>query len=336
MKMNSWKGAMLASVIGVTGCQSTAERTQLNIVNAVPFNRLNAEHIIVTTSRTDLHEEPLQGNREYLDQVYFTTALQMAQLAGDPQFMSMPITLTPELYNGDAGGFFIALDTPWLVSKGALNHEEMEVAVLSTNNLWNSHTSKTMDLAAYNRMIANAIALAGIANPEKTDKQQQLEIGSLQPRRFFYGYSDNVEQNLNELTSVIFGKRGMLDRLNPNDYSGPNADTYHNTSRLAFFLPRDKAQAQTMLNKIYTIVFMPDAVFEIKKTGQLVVLANGREGSLLDENGQRVAGIANPSYFYHDDMLNKERDLPHFTCERMIDYVRSDTQDAPYKLRNCK
>ena len=214
--------------IFLVACQSTKEANSNAAVSAQPFDKQNVSNIINSTPKLNLDEDDWGTDIAYLDSVYYSIASQMAALATNPKYFTMPITLTKEMYDVNHQRFYMVLDSRWLKSVGAIN-SDLEVSVLSTNNMWNSHISRNMELATYNRNILSAIALAGVKNNKPTKKQKKLKSGpNLGAVANQYSvlsgstkFSKDKAKNLDYLYGFLsLHKNTNAKAFNPDDYFG--------------------------------------------------------------------------------------------------------------------
>ncbi|OOF23370.1 hypothetical protein BZJ17_03620 [Salinivibrio sp. IB574] len=163
-----YKTLILLASLSLTACKSTYQEQREAALASRPMTVETVQEIIDTTTHVNVQEDAFQGKGQYLDQALYSAAKQIIELQLEPRYLSLEFKLTPEMYYGDWGGFVVALDSPWLLEKGAIEQPLEEIAVLSTNNLYNSHISDDISFSKYNRQILRGVAVAAIDTPLST------------------------------------------------------------------------------------------------------------------------------------------------------------------------
>ncbi|ANU36271.1 hypothetical protein [Vibrio scophthalmi] len=322
------KAITLALTLALTACQSTTSENYEVAISAQDLNKENVKSLIEQTSKVNLAEDDFQGNVQYLDQVYYSVAKQMVELVTKPHHLSLPVVLTTQMYDGDAGGFFVVLDSQWLIEQGAIE-DNLDVAVFSTNNLWNSDYSDSVDRATYNRLILGGIAVAGIDAPYSKKQKMLLDLPlnmqkiGVQPN--FY-MEDKVE-NIEGFGELIINHSIHYGKFDYRDYYG---STRARTKKAVFFIQAEAEEARNLVGQQYHIVFMPGAVFEIEKTGQLVVVALQQYSMLTDPNNRPLTHSlfdAKPFYVWYGSDFEKD-----FTSKRTERFIYEDNGSSQVKL----
>lgn len=331
MKLGNYLAAVVFGSLLVTGCQSTSEKTQAALTNAKTLNGESVRALISQHTAINTHEDELTGRFEYVNQVNASIATQILELTTKPKPLRYSFTMTAKLYDADSQAFFIPLDTLALLKAGAITKEEAQkVAVFSSNNLFDSNVGLDMTDAAYNQQIMKGIAL-GQYDDELSDHQKDFRVASLRRRVFFSGYSADPIENLISFNELIFEGKDLV--FQPHERFRQGRSTKR-TWRAAFMLNADKEQAKNMIGKEYSITFIPAAAFEIKKTGQLVVLGLKGAAALENDQGRWIDGTL--ATYYHSYVPTfSEKTLKNFTCERVTNYVKYDSKESPSRLRDC-
>lgn len=342
------KMIILLAALSLTACKSTYDVNREAALAAKPITNAVVQDIIDNTTPINIEEDQFQGEQEYVDQALYSAARQIIDLQMEPRYLSLEVTLTPEMYNGDWNAFAVALDSQWLLEKGAIDKPLEDFAILSTNNLYNSHTSDHITYGKYNRQILRGMAVAAIDTPisdlyaqtrgmrggknpltEKQDKLTWLD---------FMGFTDDVEKNVYLMSSLItqhnrYGRHVGFSHHKARPTFDPvkNArKSYADTKRAATFIKADAVQAREMIGNKYYFVFVPGAAFEIKTTGQKIVIAQTKYTTFTDENLQPIrlnGGKIKPSYYW---VLPDKSFEKGFTAEHTKAFIKADTGDEPF------
>ena len=324
-------GLMIVVMATLTGCQTVSERTHEALAKAIPLNETNAQALIDSHTLIDVGEDDLSGRIEYVDQVNISIARQVLELTTNPVPMRYTFKLSAGLYDADAGGFMIPLDTAWLLKQEAITKSQAErIAVVSSNNLFDSNISHDMELASFNQQIFKGIALSQFSG-EQTELQRNFQVHALDYKLFINDYSDNAIKNLINFNRLVFGNRHVLFEPYERFRQGRSPK---NTWRAAFYLPRTKEQAEAMLGSEYSIVFLPSAAFKIKETGQYIVMGTKDDAVLEDDKGNWLDGQFFPTYYSYNQGFTPKT-LSNFTCERMVSVVKYDSEASPSRIRHC-
>lgn len=327
--------SMLAMASALSGCVTPFEATRQASLTAIELNSSTAGSLIDTSPQIDLKERVMESNTQYLDHVYYSIAHQMATLATSGQYYKLPITFTDKMYNSDKQGFYVVLDSRWLKSVGAIGG--IYPAVLSTNNAWNSQTSKVMSLATYNRTILNGIAVSNISNSSLTNKQRHLltapylagEYELYTHKATKTKFVASKEENLDYLELFLsLDTKIAGGRFVPSDYFGVNP---RETKRAVFFVKASIDEAKAMIGHTGEVYFLPIAAFRVSKTGQEVVLASSTHSAIKAPRREKLQGDL-AAYYSWDGQSFEEK----FTQRRSIPWVVSDKQDGPMCNEDCK
>lgn len=340
-----YKVMIMLAALSLTACKSTYEEHREVALAAQPVTNAVVQDIIDNTTPINLEEDQFQGEQQYVDQALYSAARQIIDLQMEPRYLSLEVTLTPEMYNGDWGRFVVALDSQWLLEKGAIDIPLDELAILSTNNLYNSHTSDDIHFSKYNRQILRGMAVAAIDTPISdlytktrgmrggknpfTDKQKNLTWLD------FMGFTDDVEKNVYLMSSLItehnyngqhvgFSHHNARPKFDPVKFVRKN---YADTKRAATLIKADAEQAREMIGKKYHFVFLPGAAFEIKTTGQKILIAQTQYTILTNDEFypvKRRGADMTPLYRWYGD------DAEDFTAEHTKPFIQADTGDEPF------
>lgn len=297
-----------------TGCQSTyksdAEYKQEALTSAPQLTAEYARSVMDKHAKINLEYDFTQGRAEYRNQVFGSIATQQAQLAGNPTFAKFNITLTEDMYKGDFDAFRVPFSSVKLEEEG--NPQDYDVTVIMTNGLWVEHTSKSMNYAVWNELALKGVTIASLSSIDEVD----------------------AENTRDKSTSYFYNLRSPMGIYLPENKNGEYFSTDKRTNALwldHFFRIGNAGQvrgleqyvkasgdeAKTMVGKEVTAIISILAVFEVGKTGQLVVIANPINSLLLDPNGYESSGHIEKLYHWDDWMTDS-----------MLDFT--NTQTTPY------
>lgn len=297
-----------------TGCQSTyksdAEYKQEALTSAPQLTAEYARSVMDKHAKINLSDDFTLGRAEYRNQVFGSIATQQAQLAGNPTFAKFNFTLTEDMYKGDFDAFRVPFSSVKLEEKG--NPQDYDVTVIMTSGLWAEHTSKSMNFAKWNELALKGVTIASLSSTKEVD----------------------AENTKNEKTSYFYNLRSPMGIYLPEHSNGEyfSTDKRENAEWLDQFFRIGNAgyvrgleqyvkasadEAKTLVGKEVTAIISILAVFEVGKTGQIVVIGNPINSLLLDPNGYESSGHIEKLYFWDDYMT-----------ESMLDFT--NTKTTPY------
>ncbi|BBL92259.1 hypothetical protein VroAM7_49120 (plasmid) [Vibrio rotiferianus] len=297
------------------GCQSTyksdAEYKQEALTSSPQLTAKYARSIMNNHAKINLADDFTIGRAEYRNQVFGSIATQQAQLAGKPTFAKFNITLTEDMYEGDFDAFRVPFNSVKLEEKG--NTQDYDVTVIMTSGLWAEHTSTYMNFAKWNELALKGVTIASLSSTKEID----------------------AENTKNEKTSYFYNLRTPTGIYLPEHANGEyfSTDKRENAQWLDHFFRIGNAgyvrgleqyvratpnEAKSLVGKEATAIISILAVFEVGKTGQIVVIGNPINSLLLDPDGHESSGHIEKLYFWDDYM---EQSMLEFTHTQTTPYL---------------
>lgn len=288
---------MAIITLASSGCQSTyksdAEYRQEAITSAPLLTQQYARSIMDKHTPINLATDFTQGKADYRRQVFGSIATQQAQLAGTPTFVKFKINLTTQMYNGDVGAFIIPFNSVQLEEKGT--PQDFDVTVIMTSGLWVEHTSKSMNYATWNESALKGIAIAAMSSAKEVDRANTED----EKTSHFY--------NLRSPNGIYLPEHENDEYFSTNKRSNAKwLDHYlrvgnnNKTQELTQYVKASPTEAKTIIGKDVTAIISVLAVFEVGKTGQLIVIGNPINSLLLDTNGRKSSGHIEKLYHWND------------------------------------